>query len=316
MRKPNLFIVGAPKCGTTALFTYLSRHPQVFMSHIKEPYFFATDFEQEAWKNKKPFSKNSDLESYLGLFEDATNHLYAGEGSVLYWISHTAAAKIAEFNPDSRIIVMLRDPVDFLQSWHSELVFQNMESEKELSCALALEETRRAGQQVPDTVPFAAMLFYSEYLKFKENLDRYYQQFPSDQIRIILFDDFKNDPARTFKETCDWLKIDFPQPMQFEKINSNKVQRFPFLNKIITNQRIASFIRNTFPEQVWRQPMRFYRRINTRKEARPAISYELKQNIQKRYSLEVERLGRILKRDLLTLWKYSPPSSIPEIEKN
>ena len=106
---PNFFIVGAPKCGTTALCEYLKYHPNVFMSTPKEPHYFAEDFER--YRHVKTEDK------YLALFGDCNDrHLMIGEASVFYLRSTRAVSLIRDFNPDAKIIVMLRNPVDMVYS--------------------------------------------------------------------------------------------------------------------------------------------------------------------------------------------------------
>ena len=101
MRKPDFFIVGAPKCGTTALYEYLRPHPNVFMSTVKEPHFFAKDL------GSYPHIKTD--EEYAALFAGANEqHLRVGEASVYYLRSAVAIPNIREFNPDARLIAMFR----------------------------------------------------------------------------------------------------------------------------------------------------------------------------------------------------------------
>ena len=115
MKKPNFFIVGAPRCGTTALSEYLRGHPNVFFSQPKEIGFFATDF---------PGSRViTRFEDYMALFNDVQpDHLRVGEGSVWYMYSREAARNIHEYNPKAKLIVMLRNPVDLVHSLHSQLL--------------------------------------------------------------------------------------------------------------------------------------------------------------------------------------------------
>ena len=104
-RRPNFFIVGAPKCGTTAMTTYLRDHPQIFMPLQKEPHYFAEDYPifREVWTEKQ----------YLHLFRSAdSSHLAVGEASVWYLYSDHALPRIKAFAPDARIIVQVRNPVD------------------------------------------------------------------------------------------------------------------------------------------------------------------------------------------------------------
>src|SRR5438093_1590857 len=108
IRLPTFFIVGAPRCGTTALYTYLRQHPDLFLPENKEPHFFGSDLYHPG------FVRN--LDEYLSLFLEAGNKKRAGEASVWYLYSRNAAAEIMAFCPSARIIAMLRNPVDMMYS--------------------------------------------------------------------------------------------------------------------------------------------------------------------------------------------------------
>jgi hypothetical protein len=119
MPYPNFFIVGAPKSGTTALHTYLGMHPEVFMGP-KEAHFFAPDVRIE------PLDSDKYFEGFVG----AEGKACIGEASVFYLYPEKAAAAIHEFNPNAKIIVMLRNPVDLLYSLHSQFQFDQLEDIK------------------------------------------------------------------------------------------------------------------------------------------------------------------------------------------
>ena len=120
MRKPDFFIAGAPKCGTTAMHTYLQTHPEVFVSKVKEPSFFATDLH-----NSNPLVCN--IEEYLSLFAEVRDEKRVGEASTGYFYSQNAAKELKEFNPSASIIIMLRNPVDMMYSLHGQLLYQGNE---------------------------------------------------------------------------------------------------------------------------------------------------------------------------------------------
>src|SRR5688572_20545105 len=104
-RKPNLFLVGAPRCGTTALYTYLKAHPDVFMSPIKELHYFSTDLFQPA-----PQAIIRNEGDYMAMFAGAEGQRWVGEASPYYIYSATAPAAIKAFSPDARLVVTLRNP--------------------------------------------------------------------------------------------------------------------------------------------------------------------------------------------------------------
>jgi hypothetical protein len=304
MRKPNLFIVGAPKCGTTALYRYLSRHPDVFMSPDKEPYYFATDFQEKARKNNADFAHCLTIESYLALFNGWTTQKYAGEGSVHYWTSQAAASAIATFNPDARIIIMVREPIDLLQSFHAEECFNTVETEKDFATALSLEDERRQGRKLPAATALNEILYYSDFVRFADNIGRYHTAFPSGQVRIILFDDFKKDAAGEFRALCAWLGIDPNAVTTFERVNANKIQRFRLVSALRGNPFILRMSRAFLPLSMRNALLRLHKRVNEKYVPRTPLDQSLRRELQRKYRHEVEKLGAILGRDLISLWGY------------
>lgn len=136
MKKPDFFIVGAAKCGTTAMYEYLKEHPEIFMPEdAKEPNYFGSDMNYK--------SSRLTEEQYLSLFSDAKNEKRIGEASVWYLYSKLAASEIKEFCPSARIIIMLRNPVDMLYSLHSELFYGADEDIEDFKTALNAEEVRK-----------------------------------------------------------------------------------------------------------------------------------------------------------------------------
>ncbi len=131
MKKPDFFIVGAPKCGTTSLYHYLAQHPDIFTPTIKESYYFCPDITAKI--HNKP--KVNSLEEYLSLFEDSHGKI-CGEASVLYLVSEVAAQKIKDFNPNAKIIIMLREPVSLMYSLHSMKVANGQMPVKDLKLAI------------------------------------------------------------------------------------------------------------------------------------------------------------------------------------
>ena len=97
------------------MHSYLDQHPDILMSSLKEPYYFAEDL-NIPWKIR-------NLDDYLSLFYDRDNSVYCGESSPLYMYSKTAASSISRYNPKARILVMLRNPVDFLWSLHGQYLY-------------------------------------------------------------------------------------------------------------------------------------------------------------------------------------------------
>ena len=137
MPKPNFFIVGAPKCGTTAMKYYLRQHPDVFMARPVEINNFIRDVD---------IGPKQTEEWYLRHFEEAGAARIIGEKSVWHLFSSTAAADIKAFNADARVLIMLRNPVDMIYALHSEFLYGGNDDIREFAQALAAEGDRRQGR--------------------------------------------------------------------------------------------------------------------------------------------------------------------------
>jgi len=134
MRKPDFFIVGAPKCGTTALYRFLSQHPEIFLPKVKEVHFFGSDLYLPGYV--------PDTEKYLRLFANARDETRVGEASVWYLYSKVSAAEIKHFAPEASILIMLRNPVDMIHSLHSQLQYVGVERIKGFESAFMERPTR------------------------------------------------------------------------------------------------------------------------------------------------------------------------------
>ena len=146
MRKPDFFLIGAPKCGTTALATYLSEHPNILLSDPKEPQYFCKDLK---WYGNPVKSDEDYLRRFFPGLEGSPAAI-VGEASSLYLYSKVAVPNILSFQPEAKFIVMLRNPVEMAYSLHSMLCFQGEEDEKDFLKAWHLQDQRRAGRFIPD----------------------------------------------------------------------------------------------------------------------------------------------------------------------
>src|SRR5271154_4069166 len=171
-RVPDFFIVGSPKTGTTALYHMLRGHPQIFLPDLKEPRFLASDMHPlpKYARDAREFDYPATLEQYLALFDGATPEQRAGEASVFYLWSRTAADRIAELQPDARIIAILREPASLLRSLHLMFLRWSVESEQDLGKAVPLEQARRNGKSIPRLSHRPQLLQYSEHVRYVDQL--------------------------------------------------------------------------------------------------------------------------------------------------
>jgi hypothetical protein len=294
---PNFFIVGAPKCGTTALYEYLRPHPGIFMPRHKEPHYFATDL------GTYPFIKT--LDDYRRLFDGAgPQHLRVGEASVYYLRSTTAIANIRAFNPDAKLVAMFRNPVEMVHSLHSQLLYVAEENESDFETAWRLQERRRQGRALPPGSRGGFLVQYFEVGQFGTQVQRMLSHFPRDQVKLILFDDFAASPQAVYDDVIAFLGIPHDGRSEFPRINESKRARLDWLR---------NFYRK--PPAPLRSAFRGLKRavggggsisaaarklvaLNTVKEERRPISAAFREELVAAFRDEIALLSRLLERDL------------------
>jgi hypothetical protein len=217
VKRPDLFIVGAFKAGTTALYEYLRAHPQIFMSVPKEPMYFGNDLTPRYRRMTEP--------EYLALFKDARADQHAGEASPWYLYSTSAASEMKAFEPDARIVIMLRNPVDVMYSQHSQLVFNQREDLTDFEAALDAEPDRLGGRRIPKDAIRPEALFYRKSVRFPEQIRRYVDVFGRDAIHYIVFDDLVADAARVYRSTLAFAGVDPDFPLDPTVYNPNRRAR-------------------------------------------------------------------------------------------
>jgi hypothetical protein len=303
---PNLFIVGAPKCGTTALNTYLGHHPEIFMSASTESNHFATDLIPP----DDPFSSE---EKYRALFDEVDNQKIVGEKSVYYLLSKNAAGNIYSFNPEAKIIIMLRNPVDMLQSYHAQQVYNGDENILDFETALASEGKRKSGEmKIRKGLRIVQKLFYSHVVAFTEQVQRYLTRFPREQLHIILYDDFKNDTSGVYGATLRFLEVDPAYRPEFTVVNPRKMLvphrgrgqkgwRGSLLRVIEHPISPVRYMINMTPQSVRDSLKKIL--FEVKPADRPSHQYppmnpETRRQLQRQYRPEIEKLSILLGRDL------------------
>jgi len=218
MPKPNLFIVGAPKCGTTAWTQYLSSHPDIFFSTPKELEYFCTDFPR--------WGVIENESEYLRHFDAAEARKIIAEASVRYLYSAEAADNIKRFNPDARILIFVRDQVDYLPSLHNQMLYNGDETIEDFG-----EVWHSLKREIPPSCREPAFLDYRAQGRFHEQARRYLTAFGADRVRIFHFDDWTRDPQATYSEILDFLELKTDGRTQFPRINEAARHRFQRLGQ-------------------------------------------------------------------------------------
>lgn len=295
--KPNLFIVGAPKCGTSAMYEYLAEHPQVSMCTIKEPNFFDTDLIYK--------SKRLTHDEYNQLFTANNNTKIIGEASPWYLYSKSAANNIYQFNPEAKIIILLRNPIDMMYALHSELLYQGCENEVDFEKALSLESDRKLGIVKHDFSNPHESVYYHDLVTYLPQLERYFSIFGKENVKVIIFDELKNDASKVYKDVLQFLGLNTDFEINTEVVNPNKTYKFDFFRKLIMlpNNSIKSLVKIILPNQQLRiKVAQFILKSNTKIEKRKPLEIGFINKLKPIFQSDIEKLEQILNKDLSN-WK-------------
>ncbi len=298
MKKPDFFIVGAPKCGTSTLTYSLLEHPKIFMPKPAEPLFFCPDVTG---------SKVSTLEDYLRLFEPG-NDKVCGEKSTRYLFSEIAPQKIYQFNPDAKIIIILREPVSFMHSWHSELLMWFVEDIDDFETALNIETDRKNGKNIPKTCSTPRQLSYREFAQFSSHIKRYLSVFDREKIHFLILEDLQENPLDTFRSLFNFLGVDPDFVPTMEVRNKNKKIANMTLHRFFRTP--PSWLKKTsnllLPNDLVRKRIlgnliKTVEKINVSRKPREKIDPILLKKLKQEMAPEVDRLSKLIDRDL-SIW--------------
>ena len=307
---PDFYVVGHAKSGTSALYTMLKRHPQVFMPDSKEPWFFAEELHERT--PPRPEGTPKTLDEYRAWFADATPEQLVGEASPLYLWSRTAAARIADVRPDAKVVAILREPASFLRSLHMQFVQSYVETENDFASALALEPARREGRKVPRWTYWPQALLYSEHVRYVEQLRRYLDVFPREQLLVLIYDDFRADNEGTVRQVLRFLGVDDSVAIDAAEVNATVRARSQRLNTAVhalavgrgpLSRGVKGAIKAVVPQRLRRGAVGAVRRRLVYAEPEPPDE-ALMRELRRRHRDEVVELGEFLDRDLTRLWGY------------
>ncbi|MGZ8794273.1 MAG: sulfotransferase family protein [Gaiellaceae bacterium] len=305
-RVPNLFKNGAPKCGTTSLYEYLKGHPEIFMSVVKEPCYFAPDLARDDSGNFLVYERDAKL--YSDLFKNAGSAKRLGEGSTRYLYSKEAPALIHDASPDARIIVMLRNPVAMIHSLHAHKLAAGTEDIEDFDEALLAEADRHAGRRLPrHSNPLLAT--YRDRARFGEQLPRWFDTFGRERVHVIIFEDMIREPAAEFRRLLEFLDVgpDY-RPPSFAAYNTAHGARSMVIRRILNGRIPQWLVWGLLPRVIGDTRTRgLVRRVRGNWLQRKPIvsaplSAELRRRLESDFERDVARLSDVLGRDLGALW--------------
>jgi hypothetical protein len=316
-RLPDFFVVGQPKCGTTALYEMLKQHPQIFMPELKEPHFFVTDegysgMPETLGRYLRAFHGLEASDKYLSLFTAASPDQRAGDGSASYLWSRNAAHGIAQAQPSAKIIAILREPVSLLRSLHLQMVEARVETEQNLRKALVREASELANGNAVPLPTGRQQLYYADHVRYVEQLQRYFDLFPAAQILVLIYDEFRQDNAATVGKILRFLEVDDSIELGASAANPSVRVRSPRLDRLVhsvsmgkgpVSAKLKRQIKRVTPTRFRRRALQTVQHRVLHADPRPADE-ELAQELRRRYEPEVVALSEFLDRDLVALWQY------------
>jgi hypothetical protein len=309
---PEFFVVGHHKCGTSALYEMLRRHPQIYMPEVKETWYFSPELRSRGKRRKVVPGRPETLEQYLSLFDGATSGQRIGENSPAYLMSHTAARSIAELQPDARIIAILREPASFLRSFHLQCLRNHVETEKDFAKAISLEAARREGRLIPRHSHRPHELLYSDHVRYVEQLRRFHAVFPRERVLVLIYEDFRRDNDATVRQVLRFLEVDDSAPIEVIEANPSVRVRSPQLHELIRSVYIGRgpvsraakrAITSVTSRELRREMLRLTRRGVLYGQPKPE-GEDVMLELRRRFKGEVVALSEYLDRDLVSLWGY------------
>jgi hypothetical protein len=303
------------------MYEMLKAHPQIFMPEFKgftgkEPWYYSRDNPQPQADGVRSVAftgrRAVSFEEYASLFGDALPDQRVGEASTSYLWSATAAERIARDRPDARIIAILREPASFLRSLHLQHLQNHVEVETDLRKAIELDEPRRAGREIPPRAYWPQALIYSDRVRYVEQLRRYEDAFPREQILVLIYDDFRDDNAATMRRVLRFLDVDDDYTVEPLRANPTVAIRSERVDRLRIGLRDGSggvlrAVRSVGKALTTYRLRRavYYPLIRRATFGKPPpVDAALMEELRVRFKSEVIALSEHLDRDLVTLWSY------------
>ena len=299
--RPNFFIVGAAKSGTTSLWRYMKQHPDVFFPDNKEPNFFAYEAEisqsicgpadPEVLLKKLHSLTVTSFDVYQDLFRNASSAKAVGEASVRYLYFPQACERIFQSLPDSKIIIILRNPVNRLYSHF--LMMKGMYSLEPLSLSEALEqeESRISAKWDWDW-------HYVQVSMYFDQVRRYLETFGSSNVRVFVYEEFCQSPLQVVQEIFRFLDVDdnFVPDMSARSMQAYWPRSTNIDQALRSPNRINSAMRNILPTSTYARLVKYGMRLNKGKP--PRMPNEMREQLSMTFQQDVVKLEHLLGRKL------------------
>jgi len=290
-RPPNLFIVGAPKCGTTALTRYLEAHPEVYVADRKDLHHFGADL-PFVGRTREPWP------AYLARFAAAGDRPVIAESSVWYLSSAAAPLEMRAASPGCRAVALLRHPTDAMYALWAQLRLNGLGDEDidDFEAALAAEPARAAGASLPPGTPLPTALLYRRNVRFAAQLARYVEVFGEASVYVLIQEEMNRDTAGALAGLFGWLGIDPAAPVPTAPVNTAKEVRSEGLRRLL--RQIPGGWKERLPAPLRAQLRRWIRRANARHAPRAPLPPALRARLDAELAGEVAAVEALLGRPI------------------
>lgn len=302
---PDFFLVGAPRCGTTAITNWLKRHPQVCFSKPKEPHYFSK-VEQLL---PSPDVHTHYLQANYWHYEPEL-HRRLGEGSVSTLYSPEAVARILSLNAEARFVAVVRNPLEMLPSYHALLLYYMDEDEEDIERAWQLQDARAVGDSLPRRCLDPKLLQYADMARLGKHVEALLGQAGRDRCHVIVYDDLLADPLETYRALLAFLGLDDHEP-DLQRRNESRGIRFGWLHRLIYRpplvdpEKLVRFVASRTRKGGGSRLKRLRKRLiqwNTVPRRPAALSPALREEVRATLADDIERLAKLLGRDLAS-WR-------------
>lgn len=310
-RKPNFFVIGAPKAGTTAMCEYLRYHPRVYVSHPKETFFWAIDM-----PGLRSQLGINTLADYEALFAPASAAYTAiGEGSTLYLASSVAVTRILRYNPDAKFIVMLRHPVALVHSFYWQVCRTLNEDCETFEEAWQLQDERATGAKIPKSCADPRLLQYRRIASLGSQLQRVFEQVPPDRLKVLFHEDLCESPQKTYLETLEFLGLEEEGRQSFEHYNTPARYRSKAFGHLYEHRAVRQLLnacKRGLPGS-WVRRLQHIKDIAiTKPVSKTPLSAQTYNELLAEFRSEIRLIARLTARDL-SHWLEEKSSSTREV---
>lgn len=294
---PNLFVIGAARSGTTSLYHYLCRHPQIYVPTKKEIDYFGVGDSGQVYKGPDADAINSRITrtwgEYLAHFDGVSDESYFVDISPWYLYSSKAAQAIQGKVRDLKIIVILRNPAERAFSHYRLMRKLGLETESSFQKALEIEEGR-----IRDNWAFG--WFYRDVGCYGKQLSRYFSIFDREIIKVVMFEDLQANPSTVMRSIYEFLGVSLDVGINYETYNTADLHRYSIVKSMLTsNSLLNNFLKKCIDESSRRKILGVVKRWNTYK---PDIDKKIGKVLRENYEEDIELVENLLERRL-DLWR-------------